>query len=418
MKDNTMPTISLLRNIDIGRYPWCNSAVMFHVENGKGTFKHIITDLDDDYWYKNPLMLNGHPLVQANTPFCSTCCAWLATGYGIENISCSELGEVRNRINTDYVDINTSFELMKPLLGLLQDGFYILADIPHYPTNGDNIFFYDIPNEPTKINAACESFYNHDFFDTVEGFPKYLYPTQSDDYLNDERVDYYMDVLRSTSNPPRAIPYHQYGFISALIDGHHKATAAARLRMPINCLTIIPNTMFSTWKDMNGNERKQAWFSGICFSPEEIEKYSYNKTDPYPNVSIKAYNLLKGKVSVPIKADTYPTVEELTNIYAVQLENADITDEMLNEWMEPHDSEKICKLRYALVHFIYNNRPRAIELAKKIIAANHSALPVKEAYRALLHDKSEQTEKMFVDYLIDHSSDDECWEIVNSYWSE
>ena len=29
---------------------------------------------------------------------------------------------------------------------------------------------------------------------------------------------------------------------------------------------------------------------------------------------------------------------------------------------------------------------------------------------------TEETEQYMIDYLVDHTSEDECWDLVNSYW--
>ena len=120
-----------------------------------------------------------------------------------------------------------------------------------------------------------------------------------------------------------------------------------------------------------------------------------------------------------IKPETkaYPTVDELTNIYAIGLENTEITDELIDKWFADRNTENIIKLKYVLVYFSFNDKPRAYQLARKIISDGFQDLPLREAYKALLGDKTEHTEKLYINYLVNHTSGDECWDIVNSYWN-
>lgn len=237
-----MPDIKVICEIDTDEYPWCNSAVLLRVTDGKTALTRRCGEEDKDYYHTfSQLLLNGKPLVQATLPICSTCSGLLAAGYGIENISCAEIEQVRQTVNGEFTDIRAEAKQLSPLLGLLSDGYYVLADVPHYPTNGEGRFFYDIPNELTSMQAACAEYYDHEFLTTVESFPAYLYPTQSDELLNDERVRHYVDEFRSGKNP-HGIAYHEAGFVSALLDGHHKAAAAAQLGISLNCLTIIGMT--------------------------------------------------------------------------------------------------------------------------------------------------------------------------------
>ena len=116
------------------------------------------------------------------------------------------------------------------------------------------------------------------------------------------------------------------------------------------------------------------------------------------------------------ETEAYPTVDELTNIYAIGLENTEITDELIDKWFADRNTENVLKIKYVLIDFIFKDKIKAYRLARKIIADGSRDLPLKEAYKALLSDKTEHTEKLYIDYLVNHTSGDECWDIVNSYW--
>lgn len=410
---STMPRITITENINVDKYPWCNSAIMFSVKNGKDTLKHVYGKIDKvDYQYNSHLMLNGFPLLQAEKPVCPTCLGLLAVGYGIENINCSELEQVRQAVNSDYVNINKSVEILSPLLGLLSDGIYLLADIPYFPTNGDGKFFYDIPNEPTMFTGTCQGFYFNELYCTVDGFPAYLYPTQSDKLINRERVNYYTEIIKRDGKLPRGIAYYEGGFFSALLDGHHKAVAAAICGEVLNCLTIIKANGYN----INKNEGESLLFSAIKVPFDNACKITKKTRTPIEEFTAKNYTLIHNLLTdMKFKTEEYPDIEELTAIYAVGLEDTEIMDKLTDKWFEDNKSD-VLRLKYALIYFSKADREKAYKLAKMIIADGSYGLPYKEAYRALLKDRSQETEDLFVDYLINKDSSDECWDIVNSYW--
>ena len=62
-------------------------------------------------------------------------------------------------------------ESIKTLLGLLNDGYYILADVKLYPSEGQGAFFYSVPNELTYNEVSCSEYYDSDFLCSIEGYP-------------------------------------------------------------------------------------------------------------------------------------------------------------------------------------------------------------------------------------------------------
>jgi len=98
------------------------------------------------YRYLSNIALNEIPLIQINAPGCRTCESLLATGYGIENADCNELKEIRNRINADFLDLETSILDLSPVLKLLESGLYVIADMMCYRKNGEGNFFWNICN--------------------------------------------------------------------------------------------------------------------------------------------------------------------------------------------------------------------------------------------------------------------------------
>ncbi len=426
------PEVKIIKEIDTTEQWWCSSAVLFSVKNGKNTICDRFGEMDNDYEYYAQLQLNGKPLAQGKYPEYPTGAAMLATGYGIENIDCPELEAARTSINSEFVNIMDSAEKIKPFLGLLRDGYYALADTLCFPSDGEGHFFYEVPNELKYYNAACYGYYRD--FNCIHHFPLFLYPTQSSSLINKERVDYYADMMKSEKEPPRALAYHMYGFMNLLLDGHHKACAAASLGKCVRCLTIIPcdasNYVEATvirgvsYKICNP-QIKTLMFAGLKFDAEEEIHYLDVHKEPWAtsNISFQRYPLTDTAIHYgPAK---FPTVRDL----AILLEAENEVKGLLPEF----DPDVLSRLNYedtdaadsyleAIMHFIsFIDQDSAYRLASSIVRKGDGYMRHKRVRAALLHllnCRSDETEQLLVDFYLDHDERDENWELANSYWKD
>ncbi len=417
--------VELLRSIDVRDIDWCSEAVLFRVKDGKGTLTHQISEEDADFDYFSQLHLTNLPIIQAKYPSCPTCAGMLATGYGIENIDSPELKRVREGMNSEYVGIVEALESMKPLLGLLDSGYYVLADTLLYPTDGQGNFFYSVPNEPVYNDAAGEWYYNFDFCSVMEGFPAYIYPTQSAELIQEQRVDTYVELFRNSTNPPRALAYHEKGFVCALLDGHHKACAAAVLGEKLHCLTIIrPTTIhFKDAERYHGGDTllKSVDFAGISVPANEGETEK-----DYRQISGR----MKGMTSLPVYhvtgrsfskrySDCYPTINCLTGIMLSEVNTQCDMMEYTKQLLAVADQEAITKLKYFMDYLYCIRSDTSFQIAQLILDRENDffpRLPLEGAIKILLYFKNEISEQYLIDYLANHSSDDQYWDLVSSYW--
>lgn len=408
---------------DTSNSHWCRQALAFQVTNGMDKLKWTAGKEDGDYCYNSRLELNGKPLVQGYFPICPTCFGMLATGYGIENIDCYELNEIRETLNRDYRGIESAFSALKPFLGLLEDGYYLLADVELTPTDGAH-FFYNVPNELTSYRATCDEYYNSVVFTTTAGFPAFMYPTQGAASISEDRVKEYREALKQDAEI-RGLAYYEKGFICALLDGHHKAIAAAQLGMKLKCLTIIP-VDGCTFE--NGGKRlplRQAAIKAICFAGISLETKGLIEKDQLfmfrhsnRNVDIVPYTLTNDRFasmedSIAFK---YHTLEHLCSIYAYDLIDAEVTDEDIRHWISHALDEDRAKLKTIMEYRTISDYESAYHIAEMIIRSGNRNMPYWEAWQTLLRRKDAHTEELTVDYLIDHTPSDECWKLVSSYW--
>lgn len=409
--------LEIIKEINTKEKRWCDSAVLVYVKGGNS---RLTTDTSKELWGNDDnyslshVMLNGKPIVQSNIPFCPTCSGMLARGYGIENIDTPELNDIRNKINAPFVDLHKSIEDIKPILGLLEDGYYIIADAMLYPTDGEDRFFMNTPDGLTYNQAATQDYYNHDYVSVSEGFPAYLYPTQSNKYLNITRSREYCDII-DKDNAPRAICYHHYGFMCALLDGHHKAYAAAMKGVRLHSLIIIPCQYVLT--RINKNTERYGVFADINISMTELPYYKAdNRTDDslsivnYPdNIKISETGLI---------LECYPNIDELTGFILSELEDIEITEELVNNWLIRNSYDDQNKLKYALGYFAKTDIQKAMMIAKEILRSDSSSFYLKEtAMSFIVRHKSDESEQLVIDYIIDHEPGDTVYKIADGYWN-
>ena len=375
------------------------------------------------------IRLNNTPLVQINAPYCPTSNSLLATGYGIENANCQELMEIQKEINADFISLENSIKAMEPLLKLFETGFYLIAEAECYPTDGNGNFFWNVPNEFTDSPATGLAYLKDSDTDTSYVFnqPVYLYPTQTTDCYNEERVEYYIDKFNNEdNNEPRAIVYNFGGFINFVIDGHHKACAAALLGKPLKCLLIIKgeysqnygedNQIFLNFLSSNIRkedipikyqpflkEKEKNWGSMI------INEGTVNKRqweDKYINLSKK-----------------YPSlIEYATKVDDLIYENIEINDELINYCLINFDIDSQVKARKIFRNLEFLNVEKtkdfAVRYAKASLKQEISNKLKLVIYNFLVNMKNDtEVEQIFIDYIVcNEDRDDPVLELINSYW--
>lgn len=409
--------IKLQKIIDTKKYLWCNGAALVRVIGGRSALTSISSDYTEDYTVKSVLLLNGKPIVQGEYPVCSTCSALIARGYGIENVNCKELQSIRDTVNSDYVDLQTSICNIEPILNLLDDGYYVVADAELYPTDGEDHFFANVPDRLSHIAASCSEYYNSDFLTVVDGFPAFLYPTQSNTAFNSERADYYTDII-DKDNAPRAIAYYDSGFICTLLDGHHKAYAAAKKGCPLSTLVIIP--LSCTYKEQN-TSKEYACFSEIKIPLSELIEYCRSRPQLKQDIDFKVFK------NNPVSEDGldlrfYPNINELTGIFAAGVENITPTKERIEQWITSSDSDEQIRLKCLLQYYAKRFPQQAYIIAKAVISLAPETAKFMDliviAYRIVAANKSDESEKIALDYMINHDKKGFAWDICSSYWED
>ena len=375
------------------------------------------------------IRLNNTPLVQINAPYCPTSNSLLATGYGIENANCQELMEIQKEINADFISLENSIKAMEPLLKLFETEFYLIAEAECYPTDGNGNFFWNIPNEFTDSPATGLAYLKDSDTDTSYVFnqPVYLYPTQTTDCYNEERVKYYINKFNNAdNNEPRAIVYNFGGFINFVIDGHHKACAAALLGKPLKCLLIIKGEYSKNYdkdnqiflKFLSSNIRKED-------IPIKYQPFLKEKEKNWGSMIINegTVNKRQWEDKYINSSKKYPSlIEYATKVDDLIYENIEISDELINYCLINFDIDSQVKARKIFRNLELLNVEKAKDFAVRYAKAslkqeisNKLKLVI---YNFLVNMKNNsEVEQIFIDYIVcNEDRDDPVLELINSYW--
>lgn len=234
---------------------------LVEVINGKGTLREVFCEMMDDKSYCT-LMLGDTPLfqLQGDEYYCPTCEKILKSGYNLQQTE-----EFYNQVinaTKETVSFEEALESIKPLLGLLPSRYYIVLDTSLYPTDGNGHLFCETPNEEIQLPGTCIYYFREKGFTWGKLRPYFTVGTQPIGKLSADRVNYY-----AKRDGARGIAYYMDGYITALLDGHHKAMAAALKGERMNALVIIP--CFESIRCMGKIQRKVVGGADMEFPCEE-----------------------------------------------------------------------------------------------------------------------------------------------------
>ncbi len=141
-------------------------------------------------------------------------------------------------MNLPFESLDISVERIAPLIGLMASGLYLVMDCELFPTlrgwnyRGSCLDKMCFGPEAKFTTSMCGDDYDA---------PLFFMPTQRASQLNPARIGEYMEMLRQEDyRMPRAVALYLNGCATLLLDGHHKAAAAAALGRCVRTLVICP----------------------------------------------------------------------------------------------------------------------------------------------------------------------------------
>lgn len=424
------PPADLPKKLDTDDLFWCREARLLLVQ-GNDSLKWEPRGKNEDWSQQYALTLRGTPLILHNVPECPTCAGMLATGYGLDHAEAPELQQISDAINAPYTDLETSIASIQPLLGLLTPGLYVIAEGDSFPANGSGSFFWDVPDIFTNAAATGPTWYGDDpdfEFSYSEDAPVFLYPSQPRTRLNQERVHHYIRCFDTPTTFPRAIAFACAAGISVLLDGHHKACAAALLGRPLPCLTIFPFSGYSYGLAQPGSSKvipECARFGPFAAPVRQLsgkwlphvpwQQALDTKPLPHTGNLIRAQKLPQEYIDA---GQNYPTWYEFGLTTLANIGN--VSDGDLSVWLKaPFNYSP--QLRAALVYLKYHHDPRAKDVALKCANSSDRWSKLREdAFRYLAALKGDpDAEQYFINYFVNLDSYYESnilSNIANSFW--
>ncbi len=413
--------IITVKTIDNHNSDWAGKGVVFYVKNGKGLLSMKYGYLENEALatsvYGNTPLIKFHG---EGAYFCPTCEKLVAAGYGLNMSNQQVISELRDILNRKFVSLEESVETLRPLLGLLPTGYYALVDTELCPTDGNGEFFWKLNNKPTYNKASCPIYGGDGLWS--EEIPYYILPTQPTSLYNPQQAEFYRN-----KDDYRAIAYHMEGYLCGLIDGHHKAVAAALDKKKVKTLVIVPTTSVSVPKDKQ-NFKGGISINGIYFSQEELftpvaeiakslklNQLKKEETEKYLSMYNNDFDQHYDWPREILEAEKiFPDVITV----ARQQWAGDISDERLDRIIKNKESITDQDALNIATALYYTQKPRFKEMAF-YFCRNYSFAPVwYKIYELLANIREEEVEDFFVDYLVqDEKEHPEINKIIDRYFS-
>lgn len=420
--------VQLLPNkLDTDKLPWCRDARLVWVDGtGALRWEGCGERRSNSGTSLSCLTLRGTPLLSRKDPGCPTCASLLATGWGPED--CPELETVRETLNGGFIHLEDAVPALAPLLGLLEPGLYVIADGDAYPADGGGRFFWDVPDAWTEAPATVGVLLLDDDYEWgyAGGAPVFLYPTQRRSRFDPDREAYYEERLGRDGPPPRAVALYIREGLNLLLDGHHKAAAAARLGRAVPCLTILPLEYYEMkpGKLPRTAVRDRAGFGPFTVPVAELPakwlpKRPGQSPQGRPEWPVGRLADREWPAEYRAAGARYPTAKEYALVTAAEIGCP--TDEDLHRWLaEPGRYRR--ELRAALVLLRGGGDPRLKAAALRCAALPDRWCSLKEeAFRTLAALRGDpDVEQFFIDYFVDldpYSGHPALTEIANSFWN-
>lgn len=326
-KKNRLPQVEIIEKWDETDDTLYAPGVLLHVNGGKKLLYTLFSEEPGTETYCT-LMFREQPLFQfqGGEYYCPTCEKIVRSGY-----QAKQADEFDNeKLNSDNMPFSDALDAIMPLLGLLDDNYYVILDTELYPTDGNGHLFWNVSANNKPLAGSCMFYRGDGKWGSLR--PHFTIATQSVKRLCQSRVDYYRE-----HSDCRAVAYYMDGNLTALIDGHHKAMAAALDHKTVKALVILP--CYSCNYAQNDGQFKTYAVAGEMRFP----------CDGYTREIIPFRRQENGmKLSIPDTDLALPfDNDELVSYYPDVAETADIDEvgEISDERLDQILAEKhICKI--------------------------------------------------------------------------
>jgi len=145
---------------------------------------------------------------------------------------------VLSTVSDNYFTYSQSMaKSLHPFFELLSDGIYVCHEAKMIPSNGAGAFFWNAYAHRHVIAGTAS--YNRTMGKESSFIPCFLIPTTNPSEYSEQKVKAQREKL-SSGKKVGGLAYHVSGMFSALLDGHHSATACLLNDTDFRCLVIEP----------------------------------------------------------------------------------------------------------------------------------------------------------------------------------
>jgi hypothetical protein len=396
-------TVQALAQIAASSLPWRSDGLVVLVRGARGALRWGAPRWDGKK-DRRVLLLGDVPLIvgESDDYWCPTCEKLLALGAGREQVDQQTLEIVRQASTRTDAPLSRVVNDVSPLLRLLQDGVYVVSFVDHFPTNGQGEPFWSLSRQVRRLAASREVYVTEmALYRKASGFPSFLLPTQPFGMCDWNQVEKYRTEIRA-GRATGGIAFWADGFLSALLDGHHRATAALLERMPLRCLTIARCTGI---RFDDGKRFLMVWENLIPFEtlPKEavrlIERPMRAKPPAARALALGGEHEDAGAdphwPELLAAAKVFPDVEGVAALELV----GDFSDERVRRLLESRSEREAGELWLVLHGLIASHDPRAIDVALRIGRGPWPQL-WQEAFRFLATKRTPEVEKFFVEFIV------------------
>jgi hypothetical protein len=401
---NKKPDIKIIKVWSETNEDFYAPGALVEVCNGKGLLHEVYGEVKKEVY--STLLFGNQPLfqLQGEEYYCPTCEKIMKSGYGFKQTKEFHLNNLNE--NKEKIAFINYIESIKPLLGLLPSNYYILLDTQLYPTNGNKHLFWEFPNENKSLPGTCVYYFKDRCGTWGNLRPYFTLATQPVSKLSKDRVEYYL----KNSNG-RAIAYYMDGYMTALLDGHHKTMAAALMHKMVNALVIVPCYNRKVFQE-DGTYKNYIGFETMQF---ESGKYQLKIKEPESWKKISEKEMKKILLKIPkgtmihkIPYNTeglvecYPDVDSMANIYLVE----EITEKRLDQIISlevTYSEIDACDLIVALSSLKHK---RLLEIADFFLHRHYSGPTLFTIIQVLTKQpRSEELESYLIERLVEFEVD-------------
>lgn len=409
----------IVARVPAEKLSWKQDGLLVWIPKTEGQLRYVY-GRDEHNEPKGFLLLNDVPLIKIHANECPTCDQILQAGYGLDKVDRGIVKQIECSENLYGVDENTFIENLKPILMLLESGLYLFSNIQYYPTDGYGNCFWSVNNKPKISKGLAQSW-------EAQEIPSFLIPTQPVSKIDFKRIDYYREKLKN-GEKLGGIAFYIEGYMSAILDGHHRAMASLLEHKPISCITISKVHAASF-----GDKRRQLkaiWACGQSIDasilPNQIKKWvrdGFNNIRLIDTSEVNKFLSMKSEEWKDISFDNEVinaarALPRISDIVSISLAGG-LTDEKIDKIFQGNEfnEEDLEDMKHIFNAMIALNDHRAYSLGFKIASSDRWTLLWEEAYKYLSRFRNSEIEDLFIDFLInDEENRTHIKRIIDDYF--